>query len=491
MLNANERRPRIVELRLLAHRRAPPVAGTDSFARPDPQRRFRVMADVEGAGASAGLRLGEVDRLPAHGPTATRRTGVQRPGACLGLGRYRQDHRHAPSRGASGARTSGDPRAAGDVLGCAGRCATGASQAPHRQRGENRRASQSAFDERHRAAPLRGQCGPPQLGGGRRHSELLRPAAAEWCRPPKRRPECSTRSSATGGTPCDRAGAATETNHARRARRRSVSQGSRSASASGGSDSGRSVNSVARADRRKTGQLRARRAPSPAAGRPARTSAAAGTSPPSKPATVRSGTSTPPPDPSGARRMRCRSTMRSPRPRGTGSCGGVTPADGGPATQRDCVRGRKRAGCGASRWPSVFSGGGSRWLRGCGFLRPARRTRVRRRRRWRRCAWRRSRLAGREAGRRRGRAAAGRRGIDRSWRNRRRKKPFCAGRHPPGVRGRRARPGRYRGRRVVSGRTSAERAVRDGLRAGACGLESVAFSQKVRTGERTVTAAAG
>ena len=79
---------------------------------------------------------------------------------------------------------------------------------------------------------------------GRRHSELFRPAAAEWCRPPKRRPECSTRSSATGGAPCDRAGAATETNHARRARRRSVSQGSRSASASGGSDSGRSVNSA-------------------------------------------------------------------------------------------------------------------------------------------------------------------------------------------------------------------------------------------------------
>ena len=44
----------------------------------------------------------------------------------------------------------------------------------------------------------------------------------------------------------------------------------------------------------------ARRAPLPAAGLPAETSAAAGTSPPSEPATARSGTSTPPPDPSGA-----------------------------------------------------------------------------------------------------------------------------------------------------------------------------------------------
>ena len=32
-------------------------------------------------------------------------------------------------------------------------------------------------------------------------------------------------------------------------------------------------------------------------------------------------------------------------------------------------------------WPSVFSRGGSRWLPGCGFLRPVRRIRVRRRRR--------------------------------------------------------------------------------------------------------------
>ena len=60
----------------------------------------------------------------------------------------------------------------------------------------------------------------------------------------------------------------------------------------------------------------ARRAPSPATDPPAGTSAAAGTSPPSAPAIVRSGTSTPPPVPSAAHPARCR--PRTPLPRSLG-----------------------------------------------------------------------------------------------------------------------------------------------------------------------------
>ena len=51
-----------------------------------------------------------------------------------------------------------------------------------------RRATRGAFDERHRAAPLRGQCGPPQLGVGRRHPGAA-PAGGSRCgRPPFRCP---------------------------------------------------------------------------------------------------------------------------------------------------------------------------------------------------------------------------------------------------------------------------------------------------------------
>ena len=169
-----------------------------------------------------------------------------------------------------------------------------------------------------------------------------------------------------------------------------------------------------RGGRRKTGPRRARRAASPAAGRPAgmventmlrqsiESSSVACRRPPSRGLWRRRNFCTLgtthgrkryinfAAERSGARRMRCRRSMWLPPRGGTGWFGVVTSAAGGSATQQGSVRVRKRAGCGASRWPSVFNGGGSRWLRGCGFPPPARRTRVRRRRRWWR-AWRRSR----------------------------------------------------------------------------------------------------
>ena len=81
-------------------RPAPAVAGADPFAS---GRAAPLPGDGGrgGAGAGAGLPLGEVDGLPAPRPRATRRTRVHRSGACLGLGRHRQDHRGAPRGGAS------------------------------------------------------------------------------------------------------------------------------------------------------------------------------------------------------------------------------------------------------------------------------------------------------------------------------------------------------------------------------------------------------
>ena len=64
----------------------PAPATANPYAHPDALRRFRVIEDVEGTGASSRLALGEVDGLPPSLPARDRREGLRWPGACCGLG---------------------------------------------------------------------------------------------------------------------------------------------------------------------------------------------------------------------------------------------------------------------------------------------------------------------------------------------------------------------------------------------------------------------
>ena len=79
-------------------RPAPAVAGADPFVHPDAQRRFRLMADVEALERALDYPWEKwtVFLHPAQRHSSSNGSTRGR-GACLGLGRHREDHRGAPT----------------------------------------------------------------------------------------------------------------------------------------------------------------------------------------------------------------------------------------------------------------------------------------------------------------------------------------------------------------------------------------------------------
>ena len=169
-------------------RPAPAAAGADPFAHPDAQRRFRVMADVDALERALDYPWEKwtVFLHPAQRQLVEREyRGPARVSGSAGTGKTIV----ALHRAVHLARAHPESRVLlatfSDALAAA---LANPPQAPHRERAEDRRASRSGFDERHRAPPLRGERRPPQLGGGRRHPGAA-PARSSRCRrPPLRCP---------------------------------------------------------------------------------------------------------------------------------------------------------------------------------------------------------------------------------------------------------------------------------------------------------------
>ena len=82
----------------------------DPFAHPDAQRRFRVMANQEELQGALEYPWEKWTVFLHPGAAASCGTELQRAGARIGVGRYRQDHRGAAPRRPPGACSPGRPR---------------------------------------------------------------------------------------------------------------------------------------------------------------------------------------------------------------------------------------------------------------------------------------------------------------------------------------------------------------------------------------------